>query len=299
MNIETLYQDFSIIYYTEGKNVATGWINVQCPFCDDHSNHLGFNPETNSFRCWRCGYHPVTETISKILNVDLNTARNIQKNYKGETYVIAPDPEIKLNRYPFHFPSDTTPLIKTHKRYLEKRNFDPDKLEKVWNLKSTSAFSNLDKISYAHRIIIPINWNRETVSFQGRDITGKSDLKYKACPEIREKIKHKHVLGGKQESWSDTGIVCEGWFDVFRLGEKSCCTFGIEYTQQQVILLAKTFKRIGVAFDYEIQAQNKAKQLIAELKFRGRDAFLISIEDDPGKMDQDEADYLVKQIINH
>lgn len=299
MDIELLYQDYSIIYYTEGKNVASGWINVQCPFCDDHSNHLGFNTETNSFRCWRCGYHPVIDTLIQLLNVSKDEARKIQKKYGGKSYIIAPDPVVKLNRFPFHFPSDTSSLKESHKKYLEKRNYDSELLEKVWDLKSTSAFSLLDKISYAHRIIIPIRWNNEIVSFQGRDVTGKSELRYKTCPEQREKIKHKHILGGKQESWCDTGIICEGWFDVFRLGEKACCTFGIEYTPYQISIIAKRFKRIAVAYDYELQAQNKAKQMVAELKFRGRDAFLVDIKDDPGNMTQTEANYLVKQIINH
>lgn len=297
MNIEALFNDFNVVYYTEGKNVASGWINVQCPFCDDHSNHLGFNPESNSFRCWRCGGHPAVETISRILNVNEASARDILKNYKGETFVKVPEAEVKLSRYPFHFPSDISELKEAHRRYLEKRNFDPDFLIKEWDLKATGAFSNLDKINYSHRIIIPIKWNLETVSFQGRDITGRSNLKYKACPETREKIKHKHILGGKQECWNETGIICEGLFDVFRLGNKSCCTFGIEYTSQQVSLIARTFKRIVVAFDYEPQAQLKARQLVAELRFRGKEAFIIPIKNDPGSMSQDEADYLIKQII--
>jgi hypothetical protein len=36
---------------------------------------------------------------------------------------------------------------------------------------------------------------------------------------------------------------------------------------------------------------------VAELKFRGVDAFRVDIEGDPGSMKQSEADYLVKQLI--
>jgi len=63
-------------------------------------------------------------------------------------------------------------------------------------------------------------------------------------------------------------------------------------------LIAKTFKRVAVTFDFEPQAQAQARKLVSELRFRGRDAFLVEgIQDDPGKMKQSEADYLVKQIL--
>jgi DNA primase len=296
MDIIQLYQDFSIPYYTEGKNVATGWINVQCPHCDDHSNHLGFNPESNSFVCWKCGAHKTTETLSQILNISFQESRKIQEQYGGYTST-NPEPKVEIHKRGFKYPSDIKLLTEYHKKYLEGRNYDAERLERDWGLFSAGPMAMLDQINYSHRIIIPIHWDKKVVSFQGRDITGKNPIKYKACPKPRELKEHQTILGGKQEYWSDTGIICEGFFDVFRLGLSSCCTFGIEYTPEQMRLIAKTFKRVAVAFDFEPQAQAQAKKLIAELQFRGRDAFLVDIPDDPGKLEQVEADYLVKQIL--
>ena len=74
-----------------------------------------------------------------------------------------------------------TELTRPHKNYLIKRNFDPDELEFKWRLVSTGPVG-----PYKHRIIAPIYFNEKLVSYQGRDITDKAKLKYKACKRILE-----------------------------------------------------------------------------------------------------------------
>ena len=44
----------------------------------------------------------------------------------------------------------------------------------------------------------------------------------------------------------------------------------------------------------EIRSNTK---LVADLKFRGVDSFRVDIKGDPGGLSQEEADYLVKQLI--
>jgi hypothetical protein len=180
---------------------------------------------------------------------------------------------------------------------LEKRGFDPEYLEKEWNLLGTGPVSLLDNINYKHRIIIPFLWNNSQVSFDSRDITGKHTSKYMACPKNREQIPHKEILYGKQSKWGNTGICVEGPTDVWRFGTRSFATSGIKYTNYQTRIIAKTFSRVAVCFDGgETQATNQARILIGELKFRGVDAFMVNIDGDPGSMKQSEADYLVKQL---
>jgi DNA primase len=94
------------------------------------------------------------------------------------------------------------------------------------------------------------------------------------------------------------GIAVEGITDVWRFGRHSFATFGIGYTRQQVQLISKVFQRVAVCFDGgETQALRSANQLIADLRFRGVDSFRVDIQGDPGDLDQNEADYIVKQII--
>ena len=298
MDILQLYNDFNIPYITEGKNYSEGWINTRCPFCDDQSSHLGFNIDNNYYNCWRCGTHPVLLTIAKLINVSEQEARIIIKQYGFSLSSISvKEPVVRIRAKAHRLPSGTMPLQSNHKRYLEKRGFDPDKLEKQWNLLGTGPLSKLDNIDFKHRIIIPIFWDGKQVSYTSRDITNKNKLKYITCPKDRELIHHKNILYGKQSKWKETGICVEGPADVWRLGIDSFATFGIKYTPKQVRVIAKIFKRVAVIFDDDPQAILQSNKIVAELKFRSVDAFRVDIEGDPGSMKQEDADYLIKQLI--
>jgi hypothetical protein len=63
--------------------------------------------------------------------------------------------------------------------------------------------------------------------------------------------------------------------------------------------MSSIFKRIAVVYDDEIQAQSQAKKLVAELKFRGVDAWNVSIQGDPGSLTDKQAKELITYIKNH
>ena len=55
MRIENYLDDLGVDYISEGKNVSSGWIEINCPFCgQDPSKHLGINLETGLFHSWCC-----------------------------------------------------------------------------------------------------------------------------------------------------------------------------------------------------------------------------------------------------
>ena len=301
MNLIQLFIDYNIPHQTEGnKHCRPGWMQVDCPFCPGEPNmHLGGNIETGHFSCWRCGWKPASKVISKLLGIKENEAKKILKQYQIKSHFSdKKEPKVKIKRKSYHLPSGTDWMIERHKKYLESRGFDPDKLESEWKLLGTNVYARLDNIDFKYRIIIPIIWEGQQISFQARDITNKSLLKYITCPKDRELIFHKSILFGQQNHWTKTGICVEGVFDVFRFGINSFATFGIKYTPHQVRLIAKTFKRVAVCFDDEPQAIEQAKKLVGELKFRNVDAFHVPIIGDPGGMKQEDANYLVKQIIH-
>jgi hypothetical protein len=322
MDVVRLFEDFSIPYYTEGyKYCRPGWINIDCPFCEaNHPGpHLGFNTNDDHFHCWSCGWHSNLDVFTKVLNLNWYQARDVVKQYGGRTFVLYEEKEQKYNTRPHRLPSNTTPLQRNHKKYLESRGFDPDYLEREWGLVGTGPVSLLGDLNYKHRIIIPYIWNGRQVSFDARDITGKAGNKYQACPIEREIIPHKDILYGKQSAWKETGLAVEGPSDVWRLGPLSFATSGISFTPKQITCIAKAFKRVIILYDekeekepsffskkaiehnrnipQERQAAEQAKKLIAELRFRGTDAFRVKIKGDPGAMEQSEANYLVKQLI--
>lgn len=300
MNITQLYEDFNIPYAGEGdKHYRPGWINTACPFCTGHEgNHLGWNLDYDYYFCFRCGWHPISHTIAKLIGVSVRKTDEILKQYKIGKRRIPKESKVKIRAKAHKFPSGTTLLTDRHKQYLEKRGFDPDKLIKEWGLVGTGPVAMLDGINYKHRIIAPVFWNGSQVTFQGRDITGKHRLKYMACPADRELVHHKDILYGKQTAWNGAGICVEGITDVWRFGVHAFATFGIEYTNAQIRIIANAFKKVYIIFDPEAQALRKACELMNELKFRGIEASVISgLDSDPSDMKQDDADYLVKNIM--
>lgn len=298
MDIVQLYKDFNIQFVTEGhKHCREGWVQIECPFCSGNAGyHLGYDTVNDRYVCWRCGGHYVPKAIAGILKVPIPQAFEILKQY-GRLAGKQPEAVKKVARKLFKLP-ESTELQENHRNYLIERNFDPDKLEKDWHISGTGVYAKVGKINYKHRIIIPFFWDGKIVSFDSRDITNKAKNKYMACEEAREIIPHKHILYGDQTKWGDTGICVEGPTDLWRMGPKAFATSGIKFTNYQVRVIAKTFKRVPVLFDGgEPQATQQANKLVAELLFRKVDSFRVDIKGDPGDLSDTEATYLLKQLL--
>ena len=298
MDLKSLFRDYNIQYSTEGKNCKPGWINIRCPFCNDRSNHLGGSLESGAFHCWRCGAHDTAKVLCKILNIDHKTALGVIHKYKGKRRKHDPVPTsdqasgiaTALRENKLVLPGDCSPgLEKGHISYLVNRNFEPFKLAMTWDLQSTGPLAYLKEIDYRFRILIPIEWEGTMVSYQARDITGKAELRYLACPKDHEIIHHKDILYMHRDI-GDVAICVEGITDVWRLGKNAFATFGIEFTGKQVREIAKRFKKVYVLFDSGRTAQAQACKLVNELTFRGVEAEQILMvgdlnADDPADLD--------------
>ncbi len=292
-----IYDEYHIPY-TEQSN---GWVNTRCPFCGDTGEHLGCAPNSSVYHCWKCGWHPADITISKLLGVSIDEARRVlATNRQGvPTARSNIDANRKVHIHPFKLPPNG-PLTKLHGNYLRQRGFDPVQLARQWGLCSTGPIALLDGINYARRVLIPIKWGGEVVTFQARDTTGLSGTKYLACPADREVKSIKSILYIDEEYWAthDTCILVEGVTDVWRLGPAAGATFGIDFKLEQVLAVPRHMKRIWILYDPEPQAQRQARQLKVKLQMMGKDVQLHVLDGtDPGDLSQNEADYLVKQLI--
>ena len=308
MDIVKLYEDFNIPYKTEGhKHCREGWVNVPCPFCtgEHEGYHLGFPLHGKTFVCWRCGKHSLLEGLTTLLNISFKDARLVANKYGGLS-VIKDKPKPQIQTLKFKYPSNTGKMEKAHRRYLKERGFDPKHLEEVWGILGTGPLSFLkdgDKlIDYKHRILIPIYWDGQIVTFQTRLIKEiqHNTVKYLACPKAREKIHHKHIVYAHPEYWEKMkgglGIIVEGVTDVWKLGEIAICTFGIKYKKEQVRILGRHLKYAAVVFDDEPQAIEQAEKLVAELQMFGVTAWRVPIKGDPGSMTMEQAAKFVKRI---
>lgn len=290
-----------------------GYVHTHCCWCQGSADyHLGYSVERRTFHCWRCGGHPTVDALERLCRVPRSEALDLFRETRGEdaggaqsAARIARDREaqarVSTSRY--RRPSDVWPMRANHRRYLERRGFDPERIEREWGVLGTGPTAYLDDgggkpIDYRHRLFIPVTWGGEEVSFQARDATGKSDLRYVSCPPAREVVHHKTILYGRQDAWGEVGIVVEGTTDVWRLGPLACATFGISCTPEQIVQVVKHFKRVALVFDPEPAAQARARKLAATLRVRlGESPVVIDLgSGDPGSMAQDDADYLVREL---
>ena len=288
-DVRTFYDDYNIPYTTEGKNTQKGWINTKCPFCEDTSNHLGFNIKDNYFFCWKCRWHSIWDVISNLTPVE--NPNYIIKKYDIK-YKILPDnnKKIKINKNKtIKIPGSK--LNKIHKDYLMNRGYNPNYIIKKYKITGTNHLGD-----YCFRIIAPIFYHNKIVSYQGRDITNIAKLRYKACKKENEIMYHKNILYNIDNCNNNYIIVTEGIFDVWALGDNSCCTFGKNYSKNQLLMMSK-YENVFVFFDNDNAGQNAAEKLCNELSGLNINTYNIVEKTDAADMNQDEIDELLVNII--
>jgi len=287
------FMDHSVYYATEGhKQCQPGWINIPCPFCTGNPGyHLGYDLTAGYFNCWRCGFKPNTQVIRSLLLCSWEEAKTLHKKYQSNTPYRTTKREFKKRE--FRLPVGCRELSPSHIKYLRGRNFNPYKLIKQWGLLGTGPVGR-----YKFRIIVPIYYNGVIVSYQGRDITERNELKYKACDEAGELIHHKQILYGLDQSLGDTCILVEGVTDVWRLGPGAVCGFGINLKESQLSLLYEKFKRIFIMFDDDPQAVKEAYKVGHKLVHLGCEVTLNLIKDDPANLSQKKANKIMSDIFD-
>jgi hypothetical protein len=292
-------QDRGIPFDTEGKNCSPGWVQIQCPFHPD-SNHGGFRLLDGAYRCWKCGWHSIENTIIALENCSYTQACRRLIDY--DTPEI-PDISIRTpvtKKSTLEWPKGIGAMSKIHFDYLLNRNFNPKYLQEKYHLLGGKPYGD-----YKYRLIIPIIVDSQIVSFQGRDITDTQELRYKACKKEDEVIDHKNTLYNIDNA-GDTGIIVEGVFDVWRLGDNTVATFGTAVRRHQVLEIIRRFKKVFVLFDPEPEAQKKAKDLVRELnvyidainiKLKPLSNTIPTWKGDPADLPQDKADELKYNLL--
>lgn len=280
------------------KHCRPGWIQVPCPFCTGNPGwHLGFNVSGGNMNCWRCGAHSLYEYAQEKTRLSHGELKELLATYglrpsarrEGET-------QGKNKALQVHLPEGCGPLGPRHREYLESRRYDPDWLAQVYDVQGCGPIGR-----YKYRIIAPIYVDGRLVSYQGRDITGRAETKYKACRSDEEVIDHKECLYAADLVQGSACVVVEGITDAWRLGPGAVATFGIKFKPAQIKRLAR-FNRVFIFFDTDVvkgkaESLIKAEQLSADLASLGIAVELLSLGGgDPADMEQDDADHLMAEL---
>jgi DNA primase len=287
-------EDYNIPYRASGRNVGSGWVGIHCPFssCPDPSVHGGFNLAGGFYSCWLCGWHSLEKVIMALEGVSYYEAQQriseyqtTKSNYRQEITISG----IKN----ITFPMGTTNIQSQHREYLIKRGFDPDEIVEKYRILGTGPVSFITtgtkKISFQHRIVIPVTIQRKITSFQGRDITGKSSIKYKPCPKELQVYPLKSTIYNL-DNCDTTVVIMEGVLDTWKWGDGAVATFGLQYTEDQLfMLLEHGVKRVVVMFDPEPHAQKQATKLTKDISIFGIKAGRAVLENkDPGELTKEE-----------
>lgn len=295
IDIQSLFEEYDIEFRTEGKNVTSGWININCPFdCPDPSFHLGVNLTSNLYHCWICGARGhIQKLTQKLLHVSYIEAKDIisefeldiEKEEKQETHI---EHVVWPKGMEKSFPSQ-------HRDYLIRREFKPDELINKYKLRACLHLGG----EFAYRIVIPIIMNSKIVSLIGRDITDKQEKKYYNLPNNQSIVHTKNCIYGIDSIIpGDKALIVEGPADKWRIGSKCGALLGMEYTPQQLYLLhQKKLKEVYVMFDGESKAIKKANKLGNILStFIPKVRVIELSDDDPAKMSENEVLQLRKEI---
>jgi len=293
-DILSYLEDLGIPVHEEGKNISEGWIGIQCPFCDDISNHLGINLDTKVGRCWKCKT-PVSaiSLIMMLENISYGGACERLKEYPDPYY----NQEIRernLKTSGHILPREATKDFSSIAlNYLINRNFTPTILIPKYDLYCTN---NLGK--YKFRIVIPIIINYEIVGFTSRDYTDRAELRYRKCSIEESRIHHKEWLYNI-DTIKDKVLIVEGPTDVWRMGDGCISPLTSEFSNRQIeILSTKKIKEAYFLFDSEPNAQAQAKRMANNLS-----AFIPHVEvlelasGDPGGLDEIEAQKIMSEIF--
>jgi hypothetical protein len=281
MDIEDILDDYGVEHraYGEDHHVSEGWLGLQCPQCGADSGvfHLGYNLEWKYLSCWQCGRMPLTKTLAELINEPYAKVKQMVGDLEERSFDKIPI------RGKLVLPFGIGPLQKIHKMYLRERRFDPEALSKQWELEGIGP---APKRRFS--LFIPIFLHNQMVSFTTRSVCKTARKRYDAAKTNEESVSAKSLLFGADHV-RHTAIVCEGPFDVFRIGYGAVAVLGVDTTPEQLYRISQFPRRI-VCFDNEKKAQQRADALCQELSKmgRGKTQRLILDAEDPGAASQKE-----------
>lgn len=268
------FTDRNVSFITSGPNVGRDHINITCYWCADSSKHLGIHQQTGGFNCWICGktgkFYEIIREVEGKRYIDFKL---IYSQYGDGTYVSKDKKiiDVKTGLVDVCEIENKEGLqYKMLEKWLKKRKFS---IEDVcdWDCYLADSLKHF----FSYRLVIPIEEDYKDVCYVGRDLTGKSENRYKATPNGSSPKQYQECLYNIDDMQNKKGvIIVEGPTDVWRLSKQRICrnyaviaVFGKVVTKEQLNLLLPRIKEmieVIVCFDGESLggSSNEAYNLI-------------------------------------
>lgn len=274
MTVLELLQQYEIPHKLSGEHhhVTSKFVGVDCFDCSPESGKykLGISLAGGFASCWTCGNKGMAYVLSRLTRLHKDKIREIIEVPKLS--------RIEEKSGKLKLPYGLKELSTCHKRYLKKRRFNPDELEHLYKLRGLNLAVDL-----SWRIFIPVLHRTKTVSWTTRTIVDGVEPRYIAARPEQEAIKAKSLLYGEDFARHRI-IIVEGHFDMMRIGPGCVATGGLGYTRSQLQRMAGYLERT-IIFDNEVNAQQRAKRLMADLSsFPGKTNTVQIDAPDPAEM---------------
>jgi len=291
---------------------------VNCPVCGDRRHRLWINHRWNTnfkgvqlghlIRCYNENCDELDdfrETITDLIRPD-SSMTAIPDTAPAEV-------EVKTYKYPgTTIKISELPVTHPARQYLtETRDFDAAILDETWGVRFVVEPEH--RLIFAHnRIVIPIydqvGPDLVMKGWQTRyfDSTRKSDI-----PESKRTPKYctegnvsKLVYNLYRASKAETIVVCEGVFDVMRIGPNNgVCTFGKTLSEAQAEQIENRFLAAGgkrVIFAYHPDVSAKGWEKVQKRVQAWPDVRYVNFPDDYDLADYPQAEISkwLKGVIN-
>lgn len=290
MTIRELLTDLAVPFAEHGESphVTAGRLGVVCPWCGGGTNKFGLGIHVATLRCscWKCGRHTISSVLRELTGRPWGVIRGWIDALGGDrddSPVVRP-----IGRY--QEPGGVGDLLPVHRRYLEDRGFDPDRLTAEWGVR---AIGNAGK--YKWRLFLPVFDRQKPVTWTTRAV-GNVELRYLSAPPSDESKPLKETLYGDWRA-EQAVVVVEGPTDVWRVGPGAVATYGLSYTAAQMCKLARYPLR-AIAFDNEPEAQRVARRLASDLAPFPGSTYVVTLSGaDPDTSPPDEIAELRKRFL--
>lgn len=239
--------EFFIRLISQNLNLKVKNKMMSCPFHVDRTPSMSFDCTKGVAHCFSCGW---SGTINQLLKQTLGVSggkvlgKKVDHSYfsfdrftEGKS-LVKKEASKKLEALDFVIEGEMYPLNDKCFQYLENRGIDP---EVALNFDCRyMPCGKINGLEFQERMLIPIFENKKLVSYEGRDITGKSLKKVLYPPgSFLKTIYDIDNLNPKE-----TLYVVEGLMDLMALRQidglkNSTALFGCSFNERKASLLKK------------------------------------------------------------
>jgi len=262
---------------TLGAISPTGFYNLRCPVCNDHSERGGFkfDGDTTGYSCWNCNskfkYEEGTGKLSKnakdILEAfgitreilrEMTSSIFLKQNTDGAEISLEAVTKLKLNTPEVAFPDRCLPLLSDGHEALQEPILEYLLNRKIDPLEHTFYFSLDPKM--LRRVIIPFWRNDKLIYWQARSIDEGVKPRYRNCEVAKDAVLYNY---DQLHNYEQAPLFCtEGVFDAIPLD--GLCILGSSLNAAKIEILKRTKRRLIFVIDRDHTGGELGKAVLRE-----------------------------------